>query len=83
MKCCDVCGIEIKDKPFFCMNAAGESTIAQIFIYNNQLVLCPSCTLQLYLFLKKEVIEHKNNRINVIKQQKIVDLKEYKKLLGN
>lgn len=79
MKCCSTCGVEILNVPFLYMDAAGESTISNVSIFGNDLVLCPKCTNKLGNYLAELIKENKQRNMNIMKKQKVIDLDEFRK----
>lgn len=81
MKCCGTCGVEILNVPYLYMDATGESTISNVSIFGDDLVLCPKCTNKLGNYLVELIKDNKRGNINIMKKQKVINLEEYKKNL--
>jgi len=60
-KKCDVCNQIFSNKPFENKNAAGESLLSTIEIFDTKLVLCRNCTLSLSNWISEKSKEGVSN----------------------
>lgn len=56
-KKCDVCNQIFSNKPFENINAAGESLLSTIEIFDTKLIVCPKCTSSLnnWIMSRREI----------------------------